>query len=339
MRLVQVCNVGQICGGTAACAWTIAKSFPDWEHELLFLSPPTPETRRAFAPLTVKQVDRVDDKVLARFAPHLVILHNTAVRHIGRIEQCPTLQYCHSMGEHAAATLTVACSCWLSQKLPRAVPVLYQPVPRPSAIGPLPLRHLADTLIVGRICTPQRRKWPRDLLDFYAHLAERFPETIWEFVGCPGDFQPDLQVACRHRAEFHPASWDARQLLGRWHALLYHHPTLTESFGRTVSEAMRAGCVPIVDRRGGFVEQVRTDKNGFLCQNINEFAAAISALSQSARWWSMSKAARSTADENFSLRAFRRRFLAMLNQEFSVVSHQFEPSHAFQKQFTLAHSD
>ena len=49
MRLLQVCNVGRIVGGTAACAWSITRAFPDLEHHVAFLSSITDETQRGFA--------------------------------------------------------------------------------------------------------------------------------------------------------------------------------------------------------------------------------------------------------------------------------------------------
>ena len=108
--------------------------------------------------------------------------------------------------------------------------------------------------MIGRICTPQQKKWPNDVDEFYGRLADSYPQIRWEFIGCPTELQSRLSTVCHGRTTFLPAGWGARSRLWNWDALLYHNPQVTESFGRTVAEAMRAGCIPIVDDRGGFRE-------------------------------------------------------------------------------------
>ena len=172
---------------------------------------------------------------------------------------------------------------------------------------------LSTRLVVGRICTPTQAKWPSSLIDFYSELARRVPMVNWEFVGCPLELQPVLFEACRQRAVFHPAGWTARAHLLRWDVLLYHHPTLTETFGRTAAEAMRASCVPVVDARGGFLEQVNSD-SGWVCNTIDDFAGALEQLENPSLRNRMAASARHTADHTFSLTAIRQRLLRLWRQ-------------------------
>jgi glycosyltransferase involved in cell wall biosynthesis len=137
----------------------------------------------------------------------------------------------------------------------------------------------------------------------------------WEFVGCPFVLRPRLNAACGGRAAFHESGWSARQHLHRWDALLYHHPTLTESFGRTCAEAMRCGCIPIVDDRGGFREQIAgPTRPGFLCEDFTAFDRAVAALDDPATRTKIGQAARTRA-ERFSLAQFAERFVALLRSE------------------------
>lgn len=312
MRIVQVCNVGQICGGTAACAWSITRALPECHHLVLCLSRPTEETVRAFAPVEIGPVSRLDDAVFRPLRPDLVILHNTAQRNVGLIREVATLQYQHSQTSHAAANFTVACSEWLTRRLSRSVPVLYQPVPIPPKAKNHARRVWDDRLIVGRICTPQPRKWPNSCCGDYEWLARRFPNVEWEFVGCPEHMRRPILEACRGRARFWPASWMARSHLFRWDVLLYHHPDLTESFGRTVAESMLAGCLPIVDHRGGFLEQVTCGNDGWTCRSLKEFAEALALASDPSVRRRMSAAACETARIRFSSHAFAMRFRQQL---------------------------
>jgi glycosyltransferase involved in cell wall biosynthesis len=330
MRVLQVCNVGNILGGTAACAWTVTRALPQVEHRVVFLSRITDETRRVFAPVEVEQWRNVDDAQSSRWRPHAVLLHNTPPARVGRIGSAVIVQYMHSAGARAAADVTVCCSRWLLDHSRRAADVsplngasprpcdnpsatvLYQGVPKPVLTAEGDTRSLRERLIIGRICSPQAKKWPAELPEFYANLARRFPEVEWEFVGCPADIHSRLREACSGRATFHAASWSARARYRRWDALLYHNPHVTESFGRTVAESMRAGCIPIVDARGGFVEQV-ADGRGFLCSTADEFAAAVDRLHAAGERRRMSRAAMAHADEAFSLERFSREFMRLLS--------------------------
>ncbi|CAK9020770.1 D-inositol 3-phosphate glycosyltransferase (N-acetylglucosamine-inositol-phosphate N-acetylglucosaminyltransferase) (GlcNAc-Ins-P N-acetylglucosaminyltransferase) [Durusdinium trenchii] len=316
MRLLQFCNVGNVCGGTAACAWTITRALPHWTHVVLFPRRPTEETANAFAHCRVSLFDSASIAELpARWQPDILLLHNT---HPGRVPPCEdvfTVQYVHSAGSRTLADVTVVCSHWLAGQVETEQgrpPVLWQPVPIPPTCSG---RSRSDgrRLRVGRLCTPTPVKWPECLVSFYAELAATRPEIDWEFVGCPDAMKSAMTEAVGGRVRFWPAGWTARSLLHTWDAVLYHHPTLTESFGRVVAESMRCGCIPIVDRRGGFCEQIEPE-TGFLCDRPQEFADALDRLRDRAAREEMKAAARQCAEERFSLRAFAQRWGKLLRE-------------------------
>lgn len=314
MHLLQVCNVGNICGGTAACAWSIVRALPTCRHTVVFLSRPTADTIAAFQPATVERWPQVTRERVVPHNPDVVLLHNTPATRCEPLTVVPlTIQYLHSRITPAVADVTLACSGWLrSQFSADAVDgVLYQPVHSEPAGQAIDTRGLRDRLVVGRLCTPTSRKWPRDLLPFYAELAGRHPHVDWEFVGCPESLVEPLRQACGGRVRFHPAEPTARRHLLRWDALLYHHPTLTETFGRTVAEAMLSGCIPIVDARGGFCEQIMP-ATGCLCLRRGDFDAALSQLADRSARRTLSAAAREAATVRFSGAAFSVRFRRLL---------------------------
>lgn len=315
MRVLQVCNVGRILGGTAACAWTVARSFPDAEHTVAFLSSPTEETRRAFADWDVQSWQRVTAEDVRRCGADVVILHNTSAGRVDSPLPAVTVSYLHSRITPAGGDVTVYCSRWLAERSgAEASQVLYQPVPIPLRSDDLgETRALRERPLIGRLCTPTQRKWPEQTVEFYRGLAARFPEVDWEFVGCPANLEPELAAACGGNARFLSPSWSARSRLRDWDVLLYHHPTLTESFGRTAAEAMRAGCIPVVDHRGGFAEQV-TEGCGYLCGTASAFGDAVEALLDPGRRLRMSRAGRVRGDGVFSLARFRDGFLGRLGE-------------------------
>jgi glycosyltransferase involved in cell wall biosynthesis len=278
---------------------------PGLAHHVAFLNSASADTREAFAGCSVHEWDRVTRELVAELRPDVVILHNTSR---GRADEClpaVTLQYVHSRIAAARADATVYCSKWLADRFRAGGDrVCLQAVPRPArGASSRGSRGLRDHLVIGRLCTPQNKKWPAEVVELYRELAARHPQVHWEFVGCPAELRGLMAEACGGRAEFFEASWKARSRLWEWDGLLYHNPRVTESFGRTAAEAMRAGCIPIVDNRGGFREQV-AEGCGFLCDDADGFAEAVGRILSPGVRRRMSRAGRARGDELFSLGRF-----------------------------------
>lgn len=305
MRLLQVCNVGSITGGTAACAWSVTRSLPEWDHEVWFPGPISEETRRAFAPAAVATRSQI--KAADTTAFDLVMLHNTSPARVEPLT-VPTIAYRHSAAHIADADQVVACSHWLAKRTGNQQ-VLWQGVPRPLS-HEANVRSVRDEIVIGRLCTPREGKWPTSVVDTTNAIARAVPLTQFEFVGCPASRQDALQKAANGRATFHPPAWLARNRMAEWDAMVYTNEHITESFGRTVAEAMRAGCIPVVDRRGGFVEQLDAG-GGFLCETIDDVVEAVTNISDPFERLAMSRRAVEVGNDRFSLAAFRARLLKL----------------------------
>jgi len=312
IKLLQVCNVGQVTGGTAACAWSATRALPEFQHEVWSLTEPTEETRKVFAPTVIRKPKETLAEGIGSSDADLVLLHNVSRRQLpGRLEQ-PTLNYLHSRIDPAAADRQVVCSEYLNRAYGGGERVLRQGVPRasrkPDRGDSLGLRELRRELVVGRLCTPTSRKWWPGLVEFYGGLASEFREIRWEFVGCPERMRENLAEACGMRVRFLEAGWEVRSRLWIWDVLLYHHPKLPETFGRTVAEACRAGCIPVVDRTGGFVEQLEGGP-GILCGCEAEFRSALRILQDPRERWKRSRACREWGETRFTLESFGKRLL------------------------------
>ena len=140
-------------------------------------------------------------------------------------------------------------------------------------------------------------------MKWYEKRARLFPQIHWEFIGCPESIQQDLMKACRGRTSFYPASWEARERLWNWDMMVYHNPDVTESFGRTVAESMRAACIPVVDNRGGFREQI-VPGTGYLCESEQFFDQAIKELLSNETRKDRALRCLEHSDKQFSLKRF-----------------------------------
>lgn len=307
-HLLQCANVGSVVGGTGACAWTVTRALPTLRHTLGFFGAISAETREVRGSTELQSLGRLDAPLVRRFGADLILLHNTPAHRVLEPLPAATLLYLHSyQTSPAPADVQIYCSRWLADRYgadPRFV--CHQGVPLP----PRPKgRRKRDgrKLIVGRLCTPSSRKWPNWLPDFYRNLARAVPAARWEFVGCPESLRPALRRACQRRVRFHEASWSARSHLWNWDVLCYSNPDLPESFGRVCAEAMRTGCIPVVDNQGGFREQIEDGRSGFLCSKAQQFAEVLQRLEDTALLHEVSTEARRSAEQEFSIAAFSMR--------------------------------
>ncbi len=315
MKLLQFCNVGNVVGGTGACGWTITRCFPDWEHGVHFrpARSPTPETALAFEGCHIFTGHKTPDEAIYEFKPDVIIFHNTPETIFPQAlpSNAVSIFYQHSaLKEFAATSKRCDVAFCVSEYLADVVGfdkrfVLYQPVPLApyaAVIG----RHPG---LVGRICTPHAGKWKeQDVLPVYRHLKETQPDLTYEFVGAPESIQGELWDLFGERVSFLRPSWKARERFNAWDMMIYS-TSVTETYGRTVCEAQRAGCVPIVSRLGGFIEQVRHGVDGYLCDNVSDFSrAVISVLSGRIDRGRMIE----RGDARGSMRVFRDKILATL---------------------------
>ena len=306
MKLLQVCNVGRIVGGTAACARSLVHALPTWQHRVAVLGTIDEATRAAFAPVTMRSVERITPAVTR--GADVVLLHNTPAARVEPLPY-PTRLLRHSPGQHARADAAACVSFALRDRLPWAAaePVLWQGVPPPQVRRDATCDEVDRPRLIGRLCTPTSRKWPADCVSLYERLAAEHPTVQWEFVGAPPRLHSALAQACGGRAAFVSAGLAARDRLATWDALLYSNRRLPETFGRTVAEAMRAGCLPIVDDLGGFREQL-TPGTGWLCRSPADFVHAIALLHDRTERVQRRRACRERGDAVFSEAAMAGRF-------------------------------
>lgn len=320
-RLLQVINVASLTGGTGACAWTITRALSDWDHEVIVVNSgrrgALPALADAFGCPVIADRAALQPALDRPRSPDVVMFHNTDGGLIASLripKRSRTFYYHHSNFRDCKRAANMCDSmAVVSRYLARQLSandsdVLYQPVPVPPGVQSRSSNQLP---VIGRICTPSPRKWvPADLLGLYDAVSKAFPGRVaFEFVGCPDTLQDPVRHACGGRATFHNAGWLQRSRLWDWAAMMYHNPTLPETYGRTVAEAQLAGCVPIVTNHGGFVEQIEPSRTGFLCSTRDQFVEAVGRVLDGMPVSPLQRA----ASERSGVIAWRRRFLMRLS--------------------------
>lgn len=322
MRALWINNVAQVLGGTLQCTASMMKALPDWDHTVYCFSGELgEEARRLFGEGVRLCHSYVDvEQAVEEAAPDIIIWQNTSADRIPDSVRHKALNVYYQHSAHGTARQarakchkSFAVSKWLAEKagMPEES-VLYQPVTIPENTT---WTQRADRLVVGRICTPQSKKWNLDDLDkWYSPICKEFPGQVQlEFVA-PEELH--IEIAKRWVGTVTDRCWTpslaARSHLHRWDVLLYCGG-VEESYGRCIKEAQRCGCVPIAERRGGVVEQIE-DGCGILVDHPEQVVDAIWNLGDQQYRDEMKQRCKQRGDAEGSLAVFRSRFLERLKE-------------------------
>jgi glycosyltransferase involved in cell wall biosynthesis len=215
---------------------------------------------------------------------------------------------------------------WLKALWGRDAVVVYPPVR--GSFRPAEKSNLI--LGIGAFHHRQHKKH-NVLIETFARLCDA-GLAGWE-LALAGGYQPTEEnqhyldglraQAGGHPVTFHPNASAAvlRSLLERaavfWHAMGYGvdqqaDPARLEHFGMVATEAMAAGCVPVLFDGGGLRESVAHGKNGFLWRTLDELGTCtLQAIHDAPLRSRLSAAARARAAE-FDEQTFANRLLDVL---------------------------
>lgn len=164
---------------------------------------------------------------------------------------------------------------------------------------------------IGRWSRGHDTKYSDDFLDLLTSID--IPKVEFLCMGIPPKFQGiNLPTHVRF---IENGAVSVEKLLSQLDVLIFktHASTWHEGWCRTVTEAMAAGVVPVVENRGGIPDQVIHGYNGFLCENNAEFKQYCQLLYRDSSLRArMSANARAFADANFSLTNLRSNLLRII---------------------------
>lgn len=260
---------------------------------------------------------------IREFEPDIVIWNNTSINRMPNTQHYGAMWVYVAHSSHSSVMesarrchVRLCVSHYLAHQI--GCPpdwVLHQPVtipPKAEEFAGESLRTGGKVIRVGRICTPNKRKWNLDeIVPYYDAIAEVHPDCRFEFVA-PVDMHIDIKMRIHGRVDdkCYVPSLKAKSLLHYWDVLLYTS-SLAESFGRVVREAQRCGCIPIASNLGGFSEQIGDDA-GFLVEGPDQVIQAIAAYENQHE--DIRKVCKTRGDSEGGLQQWRTRFLERLSK-------------------------
>lgn len=173
-------------------------------------------------------------------------------------------------------------------------------------------RRADDGFRIGRWSRADDVKYSDDFLDLMASID--IPEVEFLCMGIPPKFRDRLETVPRARFVENGAM-PVEELLSRLDVLLFKTDAERwhEGWCRTVTEAMAAGVIPVVENRGGITDQIVHGHNGFLCDDNAAFRRCCELLYRDpALRARVSANCRAFAAANFDLAGLRADLLALL---------------------------
>ena len=182
---------------------------------------------------------------------------------------------------------------------------------------------------VGRFAARHSKK-QREMMEAFRRASARGLNWRYESVGGLGDSPADRAYFEEVRAQGEgtcaevTANISRDELRGRyerakifWHAMGYGEdddgsPERAEHFGITTAEAMAAGCVPVVIRKGGQMEIVEHGVSGFMWDTLDELVDYTLQLARDGALRERMSAAARARSQQFSRDAHVRRCLELL---------------------------
>lgn len=218
-------------------------------------------------------------------------------------------------GYQIKASISEFVRVWVRRYWDEDSVILYPPVELGS-----PLDKQDLILSVGRFTAGKHSKRQRELMQAYAasSLANRYKYVQAGGAGKDAGDQEYIQAVSAltpgTRAEIALDIPRDRlnELYGHakifWHAAGFGaepdaQPHLLEHFGITTVEAMSAGCVPVVIRRGGQAEIVEHGRSGFVWDTLDELIGYTERLTKEPDLWAAMSAAARTRAKTFSREA------------------------------------
>ncbi len=165
----------------------------------------------------------------------------------------------------------------------------------------------SDDFDILKVCMVGELSDRKGLPDFIKLVkAVRETDLNVEFhvfgVGPYSEMVNALSKECPNIIVYHGYVADHSKIYSDMHCLL--SMSYNEAFGRTVTEAMSCGVVPLLRNSGAFPELVENGRSGFLFDDVASAIDCLKAVSDDVFWSSVSNNAKEKYNELFSLSAF-----------------------------------
>lgn len=267
----------------------------------------------------IAKVDLITPELLHEIRPAVVCLNSIGGDKVAGpdhswLAKWPVIFFHHNKtGPILPAGLDVFVSDYLKAMWGTSINRMKRVINCPPVIDVSPYARVARSpnntrCVVGKVCSAWNpKKYPMAMYDVMREVGERRPNVTFEVVGGERHHRLD-QLKVPRLSFIKEMSRPVHEMLVGMDLMLYiNDPTWTETWCRTVSEAMASGIPCVVENRGGPVEQITHGVDGFICETHDQYVECVLQLIDSPKLrYEMGVRARAKALANFGRDRLRR---------------------------------
>jgi len=317
--LLWVMNVCWM-GGTALWVLDTIKTLSGWKHEVIFLNGEEDKSisdQFKALGIRVSKAGGITRDLMQAINPSSVILSNTSPT---KIEDFPNTKwltdnyytiYYHHSAVHpwlSESDIDIFNSEYLKNQYRNLFERMRQIFVIPPGVEPEDLIKIKrykkekERLVIGRHSSDLPDKYPKEQIDILKEVGH--PAII---LG--GEKYYDQEVLKQDNITVLPVgAMEVPRFLASIDIFTYRTaPSVKETWGRILTEAMLAGLPAVVEDCGGLSEQIEHGVDGFLCKNDDQFVRYLTMLvTDHELRYEMGQKAREKALQNFTNMEFKK---------------------------------
>lgn len=184
-------------------------------------------------------------------------------------------------------------------------------------------KHNRSKIIIGTVGSLNKLKGQKYLIEGFGNLSHKFTNFQLEIVGSGPDRDYLMKIAknlnLQKKIKFHGREEDVSRIMNRWD--IYVQPSLSESFGLSVAEAMSVGIPVVATATGGLTELINND-SGILVRPKDPYAisCAIMKLAMDSKLrHKIGQQAKNRIEKNFSLENMLKKTEKLYHEEIAKI--------------------
>lgn len=325
-------HVNNVCwiGGTMFATWDMCKAYPDFKHYVLYHN--NKDDDRVLRMMmndgiTLSCVPLVTKNIVERIDPCAIFFNNTPGNYVegdwpyAWLEQWPLIAIHHNPTYPLfKADLDCFVSADVFNKYDKFLDRMKKIVMMPPCIQTSRYINIKrciskDTIVIGKVSNDNKEKFPLDLIDIFEEVQKQSERKILFYIVGGSKYYPDAPSRLKNLIMPEVGSIPIEQIYADMDILVYK-TNIIETWGRVITEAMASGLAIVAENKGGIIEQIDHNKNGFLCSTNEQFVLyTCNLIEQNGIRYGVGKAAREKAVNCFDIKILKEKTIETILSE------------------------
>ncbi len=325
-------HVNNVCwiGGTMFATWDMCKAYPDFKHYVLYHN--NKDDNRVLRMMmndgiTLSCVPLVTKNIVERIDPCAIFFNNTPGNYVegdwpyAWLEKWPLIAVHHNP---TYPLFKADLDCFVSNdvfsRYDKFLDRIKKTIMMPPCIQTSKYTNIKryydkDKIVIGKVSNDNKEKFPSDLIDIFEEVQNKSKKEISFYIIGGNKYYQDAHLKLKNLIMPEVGSIPIENIYADIDILVYK-TDVVETWGRVVTEAMASGLAIVAENKGGIIEQINHNENGFLCSTNEQFVSYTCNLIENDELrCNVGMAARSKAVNSFDIKILKERTIETILSE------------------------